>query len=199
MKLSWLFCALLCIALPIVAQTITVEPNSMKRLPPLTSMNVNQDLVRGACADAVKAMATASKRIDVFDVSVVPMNDKRIAACVVTANAMTMEGMGIYISGDTTQISQEHYSVNLNLETGNVDLTRIDENAARQVALNALVAKLIVLKPAAIEKEKIAYKALVAGKKCVVEVANNTSHDSKRWLVTKLDCSASRGNAGFVH
>jgi hypothetical protein len=85
----------------------------------------------------------------------------------------------------TTEV---RYSGSLNLETGKVELARIDEDEAKQVVLNALAALFMDLKPTAMARDKIAYTALLAGKKCTIEVAKELSSQPQQWGVTKMDC-----------
>lgn len=167
-----------------VAQTITVTP---KLLLPRTSksININPDLIRAACMEAVQREGTPIKQIQLLSVSVVPTKDERGAACVVSGRMM--EGPGVSGSGIVTA-TEVLYSGWVNVETGKVDLARIDEDAANQAALNELAAMFIKIKPTAITPDKITYTALIAGKKCVIEVKNDMPPYPKRWLVTKLDC-----------
>ncbi|TDB45325.1 hypothetical protein C5468_21345 [Photorhabdus luminescens subsp. mexicana] len=186
MKFTWLSAVLVSIGLPVAAQSITIDPKSLQPMRPLTAKDVNPGLVRSACIQAVRHEESPTKRIEVLDASVVPTKDEHSAFCVVSAKVM--EGMGLYASSGSYTTTDVRYSGKLNLETGNVELARIDEDAAKQVALNALAAMFINLKPAAMAENKIAYTASIAGKKCLVEVANDASPEPKRWLVTKLDC-----------
>ncbi len=183
LKFAWLSAVVFGVTLSAAAQPITVDAKSLPQLPPLTARTVNPDLVRGVCVQAVQREETATKRIEVLNASVVHTKDERSAACVVSAKVM--EGVRAY---GPIQITEVRYSGKVNLETGKVDLARIDEEAGKQVALNALAAMFIDLKPTSMAQDKMTYKALIAGKKCVIEVANDTSPDPKRWLVTKLDC-----------
>ncbi|CAJ4324173.1 Uncharacterised protein [Burkholderia pseudomallei] len=80
------------------------------------------------------------------------------------------------------------YSVRLDLATGNTSVARIDEDAAKQVALTALASTFINMKPTALSSDDITFTSTVSGKKCVVEVTTQTSDEPKRWLVKKLDC-----------
>lgn len=59
---------------------------------------------------------------------------------------------------------------------------------AQQAALMALASMFIELKSAATSPEVAAFKAKVAGKTCDVEVSLNVPPESKRWVVTKLNC-----------
>lgn len=122
MKFVCLFAGLVCIALSVEAQIITVNPKPL----PLTEKNIDHNRWRAAfCMAAVQEEESATKRIHVLGVYIEPTKDKFIAACDVSAEVV--ESTGAY-SNTTTQV---RYSGNLNLKTGKVEWTRIDKDAAK--------------------------------------------------------------------
>ena len=63
-----------------------------------------------------------------------------------------------------------------------------EKDAARRVAEKAVALMFIDLKLTSMTQETASFEALVAGKKCDVDLANNVSPEPNRWLVTRLNC-----------
>lgn len=182
-KIIFFIAALSNVVLPVKANPITILPDIVGQKPlPLSLKNVNPDLLKAACLQAVERNGTSTKQIQVFGVSLARTKDERVAACVISAKVMESQ------DGYTVGPTEVRYSGTVNIETGKVEVVRIDDGVAKQVALDALATKFIDIKPTEMTSDKITYTALVAGNKCAIELEKDTLSDLKRWLLTKLDC-----------
>lgn len=63
-----------------------------------------------------------------------------------------------------------------------------EKDAARRVAEKAVALMFIDLKLTSMTPETASFEAVVAGKKCDIDLANNVSPEPNRWLVTRLNC-----------
>ncbi|MBQ68949.1 hypothetical protein CL689_02685 [Candidatus Saccharibacteria bacterium] len=85
--------------------------------------------------------------------------------------------------------SAENQQIGVNALRG-PDKSPIKEDAARQVAEKAVALMFIDLKLTSMTPETASFEAVVAGKKCDIDLANNVSPEPNRWLVTKLNCES---------
>ena len=178
--------ATMCVTLSAAAQqTISIHPPA-RPLPALTVTNLNPDLLRGICLQAVQREQTATRKIRIDSVSAPHGEADSIATCMV--KAQVAEGSGLVVNGGSVTTTETQYSVRVDLRTGSASVARIDQDAARQVALIALASRFLDLKPISIASDDMTFMSTVSGKHCAVEVSSQTTDSPKQWLVKKLDC-----------
>ncbi|BBA45493.1 TPA: hypothetical protein ACK3Q6_006966 [Burkholderia cepacia] len=157
-----------------------------RQAPKLTTKTVNPDLIREACIQAIKRDESAFKRIDVTHIAETTDSSGSAATCLV--DARIFEGSGVAATLGTITTSAAQFSVRVDLSTGEANVARVDEAAAREAAQVALASMFIAMKAVSTSPDKVTYSSTIAGKKCMVDVTTQGSGEPKRWLVGRIDC-----------
>ncbi|MEX3555675.1 MAG: hypothetical protein VB131_03365 [Burkholderia gladioli] len=81
------------------------------------------------------------------------------------------------------------YSVRVDLRTGNTALARVDTEQAEKTARDALASMFIDLRPIALSTDTASYSAIIAGRKCTIDVAKENATEPQQWLTKKIECA----------
>ncbi|MBN3729446.1 hypothetical protein G3N98_00640 [Burkholderia sp. Tr-20390] len=176
--------SLLCVAASATAQSTD--------LPSIAAARPNPDLVASACTQAVMREQTPLKRIDIRKLSIARGTTDSTATCQISA--AVREGSGVASqSGTVTQVDAE-YRVRVDLRTGDTMLARVDTQQAEKTARDALASMFIDLRPIALSPDTASYSAIIAGRKCKIDVAKENATEPQQWLTKKIECAG--GAAG---
>lgn len=176
----------ICTAMSAAAQIPQTALDGQRQAPKLTTKTVNPDLIREACIQAIKRDESAFKRIDVTHIAEKTDSSGTAATCMV--DARVFEGFGVAATHGTITTSTAQFSVRVDLSTGEANVARVDEAAAREAAQVVLASMFIDMKTVSTSPDKVTYASTIAGKKCMVDVTTQGSGEPKRWLVGRIDC-----------
>ncbi|MBR8426235.1 hypothetical protein [Burkholderia cenocepacia] len=176
--------SLLCAAASATAQSTD--------LPSIAGARPSQDLIVAACTQAVMREQTPLKRIDVRKVSIAKGKTDSIATCLISA--AILEGSVAGSHSGTVTTNEVQYSVGVDLRTGDTTLARVDAGQAEKAARDALATMFIDLRPIALSPDTASYSAIIAGRKCKIDVAKERAVEPQQWLTKKIECAG--GAAG---
>lgn len=165
------------------AQDVVAQPTDKQKAQHLT---VPPEVLRAVCAQAVEREDSKTRRTVVSEVWPTTYSDTTVS-CVVEGNLL--EGSGLREGPGYLTVSSVRYRVKVDLLTQKADIVRVDEAGAKQVALAALADKLITLKTTSVTSRSTTYSADVAGKKCTVEVGEDSSEGGPAtWVAKPVKC-----------
>jgi hypothetical protein len=165
------------------AQDVVVQPADQEKIQHPT---VQPEVLRAVCAQAVKREDSKTRRTVVSEVWPTTYSDTTVS-CVVGGNLI--EGSGLRDGPGYLTVSSVRYRVQVDLLTQKADIVRVDEAGAKQVALATLADKLIRLKTTSVTSRSTTYSADVAGKKCTVEVGEeSTDGGPATWVAKSVKC-----------
>jgi hypothetical protein len=170
-------------AVVFAAQEIVVKLSEPEKGQHLT---VQPEVLRAVCAQAVEREDTKTRRTVVSEVWPTAYSDTTVS-CVVGGNLI--EGSGLRDGPGYLTVSSVRYRVQVDLLTQKADIVRVDEAGAKQVALAALADKLITMKTTSVTSRSTTYSADVAGKKCTVEVGEESADGGPAtWVAKPVKC-----------
>lgn len=153
---------------------------------PLTVKTVNPELVRAACLQALAPSSGPAQSLRPDRITLTAGAGDTTAACLVDAHLV--ERVRRSDPWSPTRVTEAQFNVSVDLRDGSTRVVRVDEAAARQVALAVLASTIIEPRPVSMTEHRIVYRATVKGKACTVTLTNEGEHEVSAWQAKDLDC-----------
>ncbi|MBN3761278.1 hypothetical protein [Burkholderia sp. Ac-20365] len=175
--------AAVCAALPAAATTVSV-PEQAKVIT--RSPRVDPDLIRAIGIQAVQGDDKGQRKFVPDSVTLGKVEATGFTDALVKGTIL--EGDGLLLNSSRVTVTKVQYRVRVNLSTGEATATRIDEDAARRVALEALASMFIDMRPTEITPERITYTSNVSDQTCNVDLVADAADAATHWRVRGLTC-----------